>query len=291
MIKNIFASAYAAVVVASALIFGSGCGGAPEDFEGGTNDGEIGTAEEPLSVNSSKYGISTASSHITCRSDGSTGQDCLVPTSKTIQYCLSNAGGTWSDAELNNVRPVITNPNFVLQSFTFQEVNVGQQTNCKNNGAALKIQKGTCSGGSTAGNVEAFVCYAPAIVAGAAGQLTESLPGQWRKMLGGTVTVDTADIAARTAAHADGNCVQGHGLRHSLAASAGIGQDTTQADTFGTLVTSRQIEPTFFDGGPLVGKSCVHTSFTSQEQCFANSVNPGGGGGGGFMAFNSTVCN
>jgi hypothetical protein len=270
------------IIIAIALL-AFGCGGYEDQANGGTDqyvdDGSIGTAELPLSVNSSKYGVSTASSRITCRSDGPSGQSCLVPTSKTIQYCYSNAGGTWSAAEITQAQNFGAGNLQSLNSFTFSRQFAGQQSeqnNCANAGLMTKLIKGTCSGGSTSANIEAFVCWTPANTA----SLTESLPGSWSKQQGGTIVVDLADINA----HADSACVEGHGIKHMLAAVAGIGNDTTVPDAFGTLITTRAVSPTTFSG------TCVHSQFTSQEQCFAASVNTGGGGGGGFMAFNGTTC-
>lgn len=268
-------------ILALALVLG--CGAADEDnFDGGANDEvALGTVKEPLSVNSSKYGVSTANSRITCRSDGPIGQGCLVPTSKTIQYCYSNGGGTWTAAEITTAQNFGAGNIQTLQTFAFSRQFAGQQSeqnNCANAGLVTKLVKGTCSGGSTGGNIENFVCWSPANVSA----LTESLPGSWSKQQGGTITVDLADIAARGGTLA--GCLEGHGIKHMLAAVAGFGNDTSIVDSFGALITTRTVDPMSQFG------NCAHAGFSSQEQCFAQSVNPGGGGGGGFMAFNGTTC-
>lgn len=265
--------------IALCLLCLFGCGGVPEDL---SDDGaELGTVEEPLSVNSSKYGVSTANSRITCRSDGPSGQACLVPTSKTIQYCYSNGGGTWTAGEITTAQNFGAGNIAALQTFAFSRQFAGQQSeqnNCANAGLVTKLVKGTCSGGSTGGNIENFVCWSPANVSA----LSESLPGSWSKQQGGTITVDLADISARGGANS--GCLEGHGIKHMLAAAAGFGNDTSIVDSLGALITTRTVDPIVSLG------VCAHANFTSQEQCFANSVNPGGGGGGGFMAFNGTTC-
>lgn len=256
--------------------FALACGGAEDqDAQGVDQDGDeidLGTIEEPLSVHSSKYGISTASSHLTCRSDGPAGQACLVPVSKTIQYCYSDAGGAWTGSEVTSLDSVGGLIAGDFPSFGFAKVLISQ-TSCKNAGLINKIQKGTCSGGSTSGTIEAFVCYVPS----QGTLLTESLPGTWRQMTGGTITVDLADLTA--VGDDTFKSLRNFGITHSLAAAAGFGNDSTVSDI--TIHTSRSSIPRVVGA---VGGS------TSQEQCFALSVNTGGGGGGGFMSFDAAIC-
>lgn len=271
--------------------FAFGCGDSAEWAEQGEGadlvELELAEIEQPIAANSSKAGISTASSHQTCRSDGPAGQDCLVPAQKTIVYCYSNAGGTWSDSEISNLEGfgvgAIAGD---FPGFNFSRLYTNsQQSSCANDGTVNKVRKGTCPGGSTGSNVENFVCYSPTVTGSA---LTESLPGTWRKMLGGTITVDLSDInlfdVPGTTDEAPGrNCLRAFGLSHSLAAAAGFGSDSSITDQLSQLHTTRRVNPVWVSG-----LGCQHQSASSQEQCFALAYSTGGGN---TMSFNTAVCN
>jgi hypothetical protein len=240
---------------------------------------ELADVEAALSVNSSKYGISTAVSHLTCRSDGPTGQDCLVPRSKTIQYCYSNGGGSWTASEISAIENYgVGTLAGDFPGFTFGRGHIGDQTACRTgSGLFNKITKGGCSGGSTGSNVENFVCYQPAIQLSLP-DLTESLPGRWRYQEGGFIT---ADLGAIT----ESNCVLGHGVSKALANAAGFGSDSSVADSLGQLHTTRAIAPkSWCQFGTC---TCGHAQSSAQEQCFAASV---ASVSNGVMTFNATTC-
>jgi len=256
-------------------------GTAPSRQVPNSYDSEFGMLEQKLSVNSSKYCITTGASHPTCRSDGSAGQVCLCPTSKTIEYCYSNAGGAWSNQEITDTEFAQGNIAGDFTGFTFVRTAVGNQTNCANSAIVNQIRKGTCSGSVTSDNIDSFVCYTPREIPGAPGNLTETLPGSWRKMQGGVIVVDFNKLGSRTSPTVGDQpfqSVRQSGITHALAQAAGFGEDTTVVNA--TLHTSRKG----------ANAEVLKTTATSQEKCFAASVNPGGGGGGGFLSFNATTC-
>lgn len=86
MIKNFLTSIYASAIVGCALIFGQGCGAAPEQDEAS----DIGQAEEPIVIGTGGYGVSTSSLQGRCAQPGVSGQVCFswAPVGVT-NYCFS----------------------------------------------------------------------------------------------------------------------------------------------------------------------------------------------------------
>lgn len=95
MIKNIFASVYAAAVLSSALIFGSGCGAA-DDFDAADDaaddSAELGTVEEAVTIGNGGDGFANTTTQLRCAQPGLSGQQCFIPAANnktTVSYCFA----------------------------------------------------------------------------------------------------------------------------------------------------------------------------------------------------------
>lgn len=231
--------------------------GAPADIADDAGIGQIeqgsdiGQAEQDLTVSAHNYGKSTAASGLRCN-DSNSGQSCLLPRARDYVYCMVDSG--FNSTEQANIRSGFALANSLMPGrFTFTELTGVSQCTQVSPAPGIIVKKGLCSGGSTSGTVEAFVC--PTLQPVFA--LTESVPGTWQSFGGSTtvssiLTVDTADINAQpasstgeTSAAAEQACLRTWGIAH-WAFSAFAGAGTTDSggsgnDPFSLLISGRQL--------------------------------------------------
>lgn len=261
-----------------------GCGGAPD---AGTDDesSDIGQTEQPLAANGPNYGISTADSHSACDKVNA-GQSCIVPKSLALTYCYTGFTAA-QQFSFDNAFATFNSENNQHFSFGRAIISAADCLAGVAGSGAIKVRPGTanCSGGSTSGNVDSYVCFKP----GGLTALTESVPGTWQRWAGGDIFVDSTDLVAQDGA-VDG-CVGTHGIRHAAAAAAGLGANNPSCsgvnDPFGVCMTGRSINPKLIVPGFPLPPFCGHAQLSNQEKCEANSytLNPQTS-----WAFNASNC-
>lgn len=290
--------------------------GAPLDVE--TDDAgiaqvdqgsDIGQTEQKLAVSAHNYGKSTAASGLRCN-DTNSGQSCVLPRARDYVWCMVDSG--FNATEQSDIRAGFTMANGLMPNrFTFTELTGVAQCTQVSPAPGIVVKKGLCSGGSTSGTVESFVC--PTLQPVFA--LTESVPGTWQSFGGSTtvssiLTVDTADINVQPAGHFTGDtaaaeqgCLRRFGITHwAFAAFAGGGAaDSSPAnDAFSQSVAGRQLRSPVNVGQPATdicqwtntdpivpAFSKKHQALSSNETCEMRSYSNGTPGS---FAFTGTVC-
>lgn len=237
----------------------TGCGAADDSIEPTDDSGELGAVEQAMSAAHPGYGVTTGATHTACN-DTSTGQACLLPRVHNYVWCAVDSG--FSSGELNDIREGFRRANTVGggSPFTFTELTGVAQCTQVVPAPHILVRKGTCSGGSTSGTMEAFVCptFQPVFA------VTESVPGSYQSFGGGVITVDTADVNAQpagpatafTTAAQEQSCLRIGGIAQNAMLFSGIGATTasTSNDPFTTLYTARQLRsPSPFSGNPPTG--------------------------------------
>lgn len=191
--KNKFSLFVCAAIVSS--VFGCGAGYEDQDLD---NTGDLGTAEEAISIGNNGFGFSTAISHARCAQPGGLGQDCRIPGNVTtnIKWCPSTnfvGRGDFTGTQiLNFIRKGISEFDAAVTGYTFQEVTSGSGT-CQ-----LFIGDGTVSGSgtNTADKISTFTPTGLTTLTSGAG--VSHVNGTWKSFSSANVVIDTNKIASQS---------------------------------------------------------------------------------------------
>jgi hypothetical protein len=204
---------------------------------------ELGSVEQPMTADGTptlSYGSNTSIARTSCRRSGVTGQVCMIPDRKGFRWCAHKVSGTSAEhTALQNAFQTAIGSAGVGFTWTHTGSNGAACENAFTAGSADVIireqSSGLCSG-TTGNNIEPYACVAfrPGVT------VTESLDGTYQYYTGGSISLDTSDIATKAAGLlASPASLRHNGLVHSKLIMEGLGSQTAN----NTLYSRRAVAP------------------------------------------------